>query len=71
VRAVLGLTRVPDHSTISRMLKRLTLARLEAMLNEVLRQLEEKEEVVAIDATGFASPKPALTTPPAAENDTA
>lgn len=53
VREVLGLTRVPDHSTISRMLKRLTLARLEAMLNEVLRQLEEKEEVVAIDATGF------------------
>ena len=53
VRAVLELTAVPDHSTISRMLKRLTLARLEAMLAQVLSQLEGKEDVVAIDTTGF------------------
>jgi IS5 family transposase len=53
VREVLELTRVPDHSTIARMLKRLTLARLEAMLNDVLRQLEGQEEVIAVDATGF------------------
>lgn len=53
VREVLGLTQVPDHTTISRMLKRLTLARLEAMLTQVLSQLEGKEDVVAIDATGF------------------
>jgi hypothetical protein len=33
VRAVLELTEVPDHTTISRMRKRLTLPRLEAMLD--------------------------------------
>ncbi len=53
VRDVLELSRVPDHTTISRMLKRLTLARLEALLAQVLSQMEEKEEVVAVDATGF------------------
>lgn len=53
VRDVLELSDVPDHSTISRMLKRLTLPRLEAMLAQVLNQLERKEDVVAIDATGF------------------
>jgi hypothetical protein len=49
----LELTEVPDHTTISRMLKRLTLLRLEALLTHVLNQLEGKEDVVAIDATGF------------------
>jgi hypothetical protein len=53
VRTVLEMTDVPDHSTISRMLKRLTLPRLEAMLAQVLSQLEGKEDVVAMDATGF------------------
>lgn len=53
VRAVLELAEVPDHTTIARMLKRLTLPRLEAMLAQVLTQLEGKEEVVALDATGF------------------
>ena len=53
VREVLELSEVPDHTTISRMLKRLTLPRLEAMLAHLLAQLEEKEDVVAIDATGF------------------
>ena len=53
VRDVLELSEVPDHTTISRMLKRLTLARLEALLAQVLSQLEEKEEVVAVDVTGF------------------
>jgi IS5 family transposase len=53
VRDVLELTEVPDHTTISRMLKRLTLLRLEALLTQVLNQLEGKEDVVAIDATGF------------------
>jgi IS5 family transposase len=53
VREALELKAVPDHTTISRMLKRLTLARLEALLTEILKQLEEKEEMVAVDATGF------------------
>lgn len=53
VREILELTDVPDHSTISRMLKRLTLPRLEAMLAQVLSQLEGREDVVALDATGF------------------
>jgi IS5 family transposase len=53
VRDVLELTDVPDHTTISRMLRRLTLPRMEAMLAQVLNQLEGKEDVVAIDATGF------------------
>ncbi|MDX2163783.1 MAG: transposase, partial [bacterium] len=44
VRDVLELTEVPDHTTISRMLKRLTLPRLEAMLAHVLRQVEAKED---------------------------
>jgi hypothetical protein len=53
VREALELSEVPDHTTISRMLKRLTLPRLEAMLAQVLTQLEGKEDVVAVDATGF------------------
>lgn len=53
VREVLELSEVPDHSTISRMLKRLTLPRLEALLAQVLSQLEGKADVVALDATGF------------------
>ena len=53
VRKVLELSEVPDHTTISRMLKRLTLPRLEALLAQVLTELEGKEDVVATDATGF------------------
>ena len=53
VRDTLELSEVPDHTTISRMLKRLTLARLETLLAQVLNQLEGKEDVVALDATGF------------------
>ncbi len=50
---VLELTEVPDHSTISRILKWLTMPRLEAMLAEILTQIEGKENVVAVDATRF------------------
>jgi len=50
---VLELTVVPDHTTIASMLKRLTPARLEALLGQVLSQLQEKEAGVALDATGF------------------
>ncbi len=53
VRSVLELDDVPDHTTIMRMAKRLTLTRIEAMQTELLSQLEGKEDVVAIDATGF------------------
>lgn len=51
--AVLELSDIPDHTTMARMMHRLTLARLNAMLHDFLRLLGEKEETVAIDATGF------------------
>jgi len=35
------------------MMKGLTLTQLEAILAEVFNQLESKEDVVAVDATGF------------------
>ena len=53
VRDTLELSEVPDHTTISRMLKGLTLTRPETLLAQVLNQLEGKEDVVALDATGF------------------
>jgi hypothetical protein len=53
VGEALELSEVPDHSTISRRLKRLTLPRLEVMLAQTLSQLEAKEDVVTRDAIGF------------------
>jgi IS5 family transposase len=51
--AVLELKEIPDHTTLARMMHRLTQARLSKMLHRFLQQLEELEETVAIDATGF------------------
>jgi hypothetical protein len=45
VREALELSEIPDHSTISRRLKRLTLPCVEAMLAQTLSQLEAKEDV--------------------------
>ncbi|MBK8031265.1 MAG: hypothetical protein IPK17_17595 [Chloroflexi bacterium] len=53
MRDTLELSEEPDHTTISLMLKRLTLARLETMLTQILNQLVGKQDVVALDATGF------------------
>lgn len=50
---VLELRDIPDYSTMARMMNRLTQARLSKMLHRFLRLLEEQEETVAIDATGF------------------
>lgn len=50
----LGLTEVPDYSTLARASARLlTLARIDSLNSQLLRELEIEEEAVAIDATGF------------------
>lgn len=51
--AVLELTEIPDHTTIARMMHRLTQARLSKLIRSFLQQLEEQEETISIDATGF------------------
>jgi hypothetical protein len=53
VCGVLELTRVPDHSTLSRTFKKLRLSDLEAMKDDLLTQLGVEEEVVAGDSTSF------------------
>src|SRR5215203_6619026 len=52
VCAVLALQRVPDHSTLSRALKRLRLRDLDAMQWAVLARLSVVEDVIALDSTG-------------------
>jgi len=52
VQRTLGLKRIPDHSTLSRVLKRVRLSDLQAMKARLLVSLE-KEGVVAADATSF------------------
>lgn len=71
MRKALELDEVPDHTTISWMLKRLTLSRLEAMVVQVLSAVKRKEDVVAIDTTGFRFTQAAPTTPPVADENTA
>lgn len=53
VCAVLELTRVPDHSTLSRTFKKLRQSDLTTMKDELLCQLAVEEEVVAGDSTSF------------------
>jgi hypothetical protein len=50
---VLGLTQVPDHSTLSRTFKKLRLSDLTTMKDELLTKLEVEEAVVAGDSTSF------------------
>lgn len=50
---VLELTRVPDHSTLSRSFKKLRLSDLAALKDELLRQMAVEAEVVAGDSTSF------------------
>ncbi len=71
IRAVLELSEVPDHTTIARMLKRLTLPRLEAMLAHVLNRLRGRRTSLPSMQPGFASPKPLPTTPPVVDENTA
>lgn len=54
VQEVWDLSEVSDHITISQMLRRLTLPRLDVMLAQIFSELEVKEGVVALDAIGFS-----------------
>jgi len=49
----LELRRVPDYSTLSRTFKKLTIARLTQMKDELLTRLGVEEETVSADSTGF------------------
>ena len=53
VCAVLALRCVPDHSTLSRALKRLRLRDLDAMRRALLARLRVTEDVIALDSTGY------------------
>lgn len=53
VCAALALRRVPDHSTLSRALKRLRLRDLDAMRRALLANLPVTEDVIALDSTGY------------------
>lgn len=53
VRAVLELDEVPDHSTLSRTFKRLTMPTLQSLLHQLLALLEPVGPVMAGDSTGY------------------
>ena len=56
VCAVLGLKRVPDHSTLSRAYKRLLRMKvLDQMRRKLLDEVGVEEEVIASDSTGYAT----------------
>lgn len=50
---VLGLARVPDHSTLSRTFKKLKQTDWDRMLAALLRRMEVNEEAIAADSTSF------------------
>lgn len=54
VRDVLGLKRVPDHTTLHRAYKKLRQADLERMKERLLAEVGEEEGAIAVDSTGFA-----------------
>jgi IS5 family transposase len=51
---VLGLDAVPDHSTLSRVVKRLGVKLARQMNRLLLRQLSVEEAAIALDGTGFS-----------------
>jgi hypothetical protein len=51
---VLELEEVPDHSTISRMYKKMRMKDFERLNDRLLSQLEVEEEAISIDATGLS-----------------
>lgn len=53
VREVLGLSGIPDHSTLWRMFKRLSLALLRTLLRRLLHRLAPREAFIAGDSTGY------------------
>jgi IS5 family transposase len=54
VCGVLELAEVPDHSTISRMYKKMRMKDFERLNDRLLSQLEVEEEAISIDATGLS-----------------
>ena len=50
----LELQEVPDHSTISRMYKRMRMKDFERLNDRLLNQLEMEEDAIAVDATGLS-----------------
>jgi len=53
VRHVLDLTDVPDHTTLWRTFRWLTMAQVRQLLEQLLAALQPTEQVVAGDSTGF------------------
>jgi hypothetical protein len=53
VRQVLDLTHVPDHSTLSRAFRRMRLSELTAMKDDLLKQMQVEETLIAGDSTSF------------------
>ena len=51
---VLGLSRVPDHTTLQRTYKKLRKLDFEKMKNQILEEEHIQEEVIASDSTGFS-----------------
>ncbi len=54
VCVALGLTTVPDHSTLNRAFHRLTEKRLRRLLAGVVAAMQVKEKVIAGDSTGYS-----------------
>ncbi len=50
---VLGLREVPDHSTLSRMFKRLKMKTWRKLFDQLLADLAPQESVIAADTTGY------------------
>lgn len=50
----LGLSRVPDHTTLQRTYKKLRKLDFEKMKNKILEEEHIQEEVIASDSTGFS-----------------
>jgi IS5 family transposase len=50
---VLGLQEIPDHSTLSRMFKRIGIAMLQALMRRLLHALDPREAFIAGDSTGY------------------
>jgi len=51
---VLGLSRVPDHTTLQRTYQKLRKLDLENMKNQLLKEENIQESVIAFDSTGFS-----------------
>lgn len=50
----LGLTEIPDHTTLSRTYQRMRMGELKQMQHELLQAMEVEEQAVSIDATGYS-----------------